>query len=795
MKLKLNFGDIDFQDLALRHCEKAVITVVGILVVLCAMSGMKTAGTSADISPTDLDSLADAARQNVERSEFSDDTKKSEGLVVSGESFLKRTEELRLPVQRKEFAWSQPWFKYIDFGTVLRQQPKLLAPEELVAAADRGPVWLHQVDAKGNVVYEEFKAAAKKDEEKDKEKKVKGKPKPKDTAKSPMQRRRQMAGGGEGAGMAGGMDSGDMGGMSGMAGAMMGGMQRMGRGGGGMAGGMGMAGGVGMGGQDAASGFASGGGGAGVGGELALGGGNEEDEGGTTQVQRGGRKKRPALSSRGRLAGQDADSDTASATGSAAGKSAGKPAVRKIPKEIVEGLRWVAVTGVYPHAQQRKEYRESLHVAEQPDYLQLMVERRELQSDKRFAEWAPVKMSEIERIMKRSANWDVESPDLQPHLLDGLVQKLPEMATAREWQQVDHRTALKAAVEAKRGGAGGDIAADSGGGGGREGAGMADDESEIAAGAGVFGGARGGMPPMPGAGPMGRGGGGAGMDMMRNTGAPFAGGSGLAGAGASAGLGQGAGGDAAGGENRQQATAKKGKYSNAEKVMVRFIDFTVEPGKTYQYRLKVVVANPNYNHQDVAEENLALEETLAGEWSEPTPPVYVPIDVDYFVLERRAAEREEAQIQVHRWEKKLGEWQVSQFMTKVGDLIGYAKEHKMLDFEENVLTEKVDFTTREMLLDVIGGKRSLSFDGQVIGEDLPTHIFVMNEFGDLISHAEDLDKNNPDRKEREEVAGELAQIVSSKAKQKKGEKGAPETGEGNFGDEERLPSRRGREGS
>ena len=40
--------------------------------------------------------------------------------------------------------------------------------------------------------------------------------------------------------------------------------------------------------------------------------------------------------------------------------------------------------------------------------------------------------------------------------------------------------------------------------------------------------------------------------------------------------------------------------SEEKKVMVRALDFTVEPNTTYRYRVRIVVANPNYNRDDVS---------------------------------------------------------------------------------------------------------------------------------------------------------------------------------------------------
>lgn len=67
-------------------------------------------------------------------------------------------------------------------------------------------------------------------------------------------------------------------------------------------------------------------------------------------------------------------------------------------------------------------------------------------------------------------------------------------------------------------------------------------------------------------------------------------------------------------------------------LLFRFLDFKIEPRKFYRYRVKLIVANPNYNldkaHLDKPE--FALGETRETPWSEPSPPVGVPVLEHYF---------------------------------------------------------------------------------------------------------------------------------------------------------------------
>jgi len=232
--------------------------------------------------------------------------------------------------------------------------------------------------------------------------------------------------------------------------------------------------------------------------------------------------------------------------------------------------------------------------------------------------------------------------------------------------------------------------------------------------------------------------------------------------------------------------------TNAEIVQIRFIDYTVEPEHTYQYRLKVVVENPNFDRLDTITEDLAKEKTLTSDnWSEPTNPVFVPTDTEYFVLER-VKSREEAKLQVHKWPSEIGDWQLSDFFIKPGDPIGAeVPDYKMVDWDDKQSKTRFDFSTQDLLLDVTGGDKSFTFniDGRDVGfsEKLPAEIFVIDRLGELATRNEDFDKYNADRKEREAEIKRLRDAADKEPK--KGAANKPESG-GAEAFEERVPTRK-----
>jgi hypothetical protein len=68
------------------------------------------------------------------------------------------------------------------------------------------------------------------------------------------------------------------------------------------------------------------------------------------------------------------------------------------------------------------------------------------------------------------------------------------------------------------------------------------------------------------------------------------------------------------------------------KALIRFVDASVEPGTTYQYRIQVRMANPNYQQPTklIAHSGLARIKELVSEWME-TKAIAVPGDFQFYI--------------------------------------------------------------------------------------------------------------------------------------------------------------------
>jgi hypothetical protein len=230
-----------------------------------------------------------------------------------------------------------------------------------------------------------------------------------------------------------------------------------------------------------------------------------------------------------------------------------------------------------------------------------------------------------------------------------------------------------------------------------------------------------------------------------------------------------------------------------EHVLVRLIDF-VQPGFSYEYRIKVKMTNPNYKQTKlVAYPALAKPEYLiASDWS-VVPKVDVPGETLWYAVEPRA-DAEKVSLQLQKWidyinpQSELsstpigvGDWSVSERETTYrGDFIGryanvrvpvWSTENENYEFahvRKGGSTVPVDFSTGTrssspaILVDFAGGKGHITKIGdRQVREDLPLELLVLNSDGKLILRNSVDDEENKERSAREEEWHEWINKVRS----------------------------------
>jgi hypothetical protein len=721
MNLK-HLKNVDYKGLALQHCEKAVMGMVIMLLVLFLVSGTNNAMMANGVSPQRIDQLADALNRNIQASDWNDSVADRE--QIKNPDFKAEIAKLMTGIRPDQFALAQLYYHYLDLGDILRRKPEILTPFHSLAVVDKGALSQFKLDSKGEFILKEVvvNAVARTKPEDENEKKPKTPAR--GSSKPPMR---------------------SVGASSGPNGSI--GDKALGE----------FSTGPGVGSGDAKNGDVP------IKGQI----------GASRQRQTSGNIRRDASAKR---LGDDSALDEAedhkpggAAAGAAEKADPKTPRKRMVKEEEICGVRWALITALFAHKDQVKKYVEALHTADDPpDYKMVKVERREVLSDGSLSEWGPLDIAKLLDIRKRTPeHWIPEDPTVTAAKADfpGLMMKLPDL-DAGNWARYIRKEAVESAkavagatYATRERGESGDDARDKdenvgnlfNSGIGVQSRPMANGPTGSNSGIGTPSGTTGAVSPqrsMPG------------MQSPGGAG-PFSG-------------------------NGNMLTRKTNKTegaqprqpvqkSNVEIVQVRFVDYTIEPEHTYQYRLKVVVRNPNYKHLDVVNPALANDELLSSdEWSEPTAPVYVPADLEYYVLDR-VRMREEATIQVHIWPSDVGDWQYSDFRIRPGDPIGSkVREYQMVGWENppKITKKEFDFSTQDLLLNVTGGDRPFVFDvdgAQVqFTERLPTEILVVDRLGDLAVRNDDFDKNNADRVDRVKYINEIRERAKANEDKKAG---------------------------
>jgi len=241
---------------------------------------------------------------------------------------------------------------------------------------------------------------------------------------------------------------------------------------------------------------------------------------------------------------------------------------------------------------------------------------------------------------------------------------------------------------------------------------------------------------------------------------------------------------------KKQKDAKDGRINNYHQLqtaLVRYWDFTVEPGRKYKYRIRVKVFNPNYKRTDVADPDMASRIIIAGPWSPTSEEIFVDFDNHWYVAEqKRGGRSNELFLEVHHWYRDLGEWLVATFPQRVGQFVGLsdrAKPMKTLKWNDVVHDYEVKdlrmetFDTSNLLVGLSFGSEKYEIFGGERGVAVPKEAVALNPFGDLVRHEELIDKQDDVRKSINENFADMEKAI------------AETTGEGKKDEEEEKPKK------
>ncbi|MBI2823353.1 MAG: hypothetical protein HYX69_01535 [Planctomycetia bacterium] len=362
-----------------------------------------------------------------------------------------------------------------------------------------------------------------------------------------------------------------------------------------------------------------------------------------------------------------------------------------------QGKQWVVVTALVPLQEQIKEYRaafqgtsRSYQGDQQPVYVSYEAERAEISPgtpDDAKLEWSPI---DLKSIAADEATYSGKVPDLiDPIYYAGeACRPLPPLMGRVHDKTVVHPKIPLAATT--------DAAA-----------------APVNAGFPAAAGARPGGLPMAAPAAQGPGGG---LGRVMRMG---------------------------GGFGKAQPAMPEGNFAQpgapAPKIeyqMFRFFDFTVRPGKSYRYRVRLLVANPNHGipARYLAAPALAKGETRPTAWSDPSPAIAAPRGSSLLaggVEPQRGLNEQKAEVLVRAWNSgqavdaarisKLVRGQVANFNDKVPIERPNTKA---------VTTEQIKFETDSLLVDMAGG------DGFSAAVRAPGQMLVLEPNGELTVRSE-----------------------------------------------------------
>jgi hypothetical protein len=202
--------------------------------------------------------------------------------------------------------------------------------------------------------------------------------------------------------------------------------------------------------------------------------------------------------------------------------------------------------------------------------------------------------------------------------------------------------------------------------------------------------------------------------------------------------------------NQQSRIAKKEKKISPY-LLFRFLDYNVEPGKRYRYRVRLYLKNPNWQ---VAEQFLSKDvrdrmqdkdnwkSFIVSGWSKPSEVVRMTLDdrilaKEVISLSRPDAEPSGTVVAIH-WDKATGTEIFDEFSVSPGMLVNlFGKKAPASSASPGA---SIDYKTEMCVLDMIGGEklpgrnRDLTRPGEMLLMDSNGALIVRNDQQDDLEY-------------------------------------------------------------
>jgi hypothetical protein len=219
--------------------------------------------------------------------------------------------------------------------------------------------------------------------------------------------------------------------------------------------------------------------------------------------------------------------------------------------------------------------------------------------------------------------------------------------------------------------------------------------------------------------------------------------------------------------------------------LTRFMDVTVEPGQSYEYRFKVRMRNPNFKRaKDIASPELAKSEHVSSEWVYVPGQIGIPADFSFYAIDQRELNprqfadakrpnRDETVVQLHRWldwagrelwsgAEPIGDWAIAErVLVRAGEYIGGSQEVELPIWSwlgaRFVLASNpadrsnsriaIPFTDEQEIAPLLVDYKGGDLGPTGIHGRLPRELLILMPNGRLIVRNSAADELSPDRRE------------------------------------------------
>ena len=157
------------------------------------------------------------------------------------------------------------------------------------------------------------------------------------------------------------------------------------------------------------------------------------------------------------------------------------------------------------------------------------------------------------------------------------------------------------------------------------------------------------------------------------------------------------------GSQMQKTDARLSKF-----LLFRYFDFTVTPGNSYRYRVRLVLKNPNFKRpvEDLLDESFAVGDRRTTPWSEPTTPALVAEEQKVFLtkIDRGRPEAGVAPtvtLDVFQWFTDAGtRIAVKLDKLQMGQFVGGRQKTEVLRPKQSLKDEEIPVFTGIILADI-----------------------------------------------------------------------------------------------